>query len=164
VKINLPLGGAMNQITFGQLDDQIRRKKQSMLDDVNNVIDFKRIEKLLLKMYKGGGRPPIPPVMLFKALLLESWYGLSDVQVVQEIHDRRSFERCVGLPLNDRQIKLINQLLDGFEGKLTSSKWAAIAKCSPDSALRDINDLIERGVMKKATGGGRSTSYELVGE
>jgi len=53
----------MKQITFGQLDDQIRRKKQSMLDDVNNVISFKRVEKLLLKMYKGGGRPPIPPVM-----------------------------------------------------------------------------------------------------
>ncbi|MBF0291829.1 MAG: hypothetical protein HQK86_06685 [Nitrospinae bacterium] len=46
-----------------------------MLDDAVNVIEFTRIEKLLLKMYKGGGRPPIPPLMLFKALLLESWYG-----------------------------------------------------------------------------------------
>ena len=74
----------------------------------------------------------------------------------------RFWERCVGISLNERQIKLINRLLDGFEGKLTSTKWAAIAKCSPDSALRDINDLIERGVMKKAEAGGRSTSYELV--
>ena len=73
----------------------------------------------------------------------------------------RFWERCAGLSLNERQIKLINRLLDGFEGKLTSSKWAAIAKCSPDSALRDINDLIERGVLKKAESGGRSTSYEL---
>lgn len=71
------------------------------------------------------------------------------------------WERCSGIALNDRQVKLINQLLDGFEGKLTSSKWAAIAMCSPDSALRDINDLIGRGVLKKAEGGGRSTSYEL---
>ncbi|MDO8369952.1 MAG: Fic family protein [Candidatus Nitrotoga sp.] len=73
----------------------------------------------------------------------------------------RFWERCAGISLNERQIKLINRLLDGFEGKLTSSKWAAIAKCSPDSALRDINDLIERGVLKKAVAGGRSTSYEL---
>jgi len=76
----------------------------------------------------------------------------------------RFWERCAGISLNERQVKLINRLLDGFEGKLTSSKWATIAKCSPDSALRDINDLIERGVLKKSDGGGRSTSYELLFE
>lgn len=64
-------------------------------------------------------------------------------------------------PLNERQVKLINRLLDGFEGKLTSSKWAAIAKCSPDTALRDITDLLARGVLRKSDAGGRSTSYEL---
>jgi len=51
--------------------------------------------------------------------------------------------------------------LDGFEGKLTSSKWAKIEKCSPDTALRDINDLVERGLLRKDIGGGRSTSYSL---
>ncbi len=65
------------------------------------------------------------------------------------------------LPVNDRQVKLLNRLLDGFEGKLTSSKWAAIAKCSQDTALRDINDLVTRGVLRKTDAGGRSTSYEL---
>ncbi|PVX72238.1 Fic family protein [Paraburkholderia unamae] len=64
-------------------------------------------------------------------------------------------------PFNERQVKLLNKLLDGFEGKLTSGKWAAIAKCSSDTALRDINDLLARGVLRKAEGGGRSTSYEL---
>jgi Fic family protein len=64
-------------------------------------------------------------------------------------------------PLNERQAKMLNQLLDGFEGKLTSSKWAAIAKCSPDTALRDITDLLARGVLRKSDAGGRSTSYEL---
>jgi Fic family protein len=58
-------------------------------------------------------------------------------------------------------VKLVNRLLDGFEGKLTSSKWAAIAKCSPDTALRDITDLLGRGVLRKSNAGGRSTSYEL---
>ena len=70
-------------------------------------------------------------------------------------------QRWATTPLNDRQVKLVNRLLDGFEGKLTSSKWAAIAKCSPDTALRDITDLLARGVLRKSDAGGRSTSYEL---
>jgi Fic family protein len=65
------------------------------------------------------------------------------------------------MPLNERQAKLLNRLLDGFEGKLTSSKWASIAKCSPDTALRDISELIALGILRKSTAGGRSTSYEL---
>ena len=65
------------------------------------------------------------------------------------------------MPLNERQVKLLNKLLDGFDGKLTTSKWAAIAKCSQDTALRDISDLLTRGVLRKADAGGRSTSYEL---
>ncbi|MEE4198601.1 MAG: Fic family protein [Bacteroidales bacterium] len=63
--------------------------------------------------------------------------------------------------INERQKKLLNKILDGFEGKLTSSKWARIAKCSKDTAIRDINDLISNGILKKEDGGGRSTSYEL---
>ena len=73
----------------------------------------------------------------------------------------RFWQRLAGTPLNARQVKLLNRLLDGFEGKLTSSKWAAIAKCSPDTALRDITQLLELGVLKKLPGGGRSTGYEL---
>ncbi len=73
----------------------------------------------------------------------------------------RFWQRWASMPLNERQVKLLNTLLDGFEGKLTSSKWAAIAKCSPDTALRDINDLLTRGVLRKTDAGGRSTSYEL---
>jgi Fic family protein len=64
-------------------------------------------------------------------------------------------------PLNERQRDIINRLLDGFEGKLTSSKYALIEKCSPDTALRDIGELIERDILKKDEGGGRSTSYSL---
>ncbi|MDN5872245.1 MAG: Fic family protein [Nitrococcus sp.] len=71
------------------------------------------------------------------------------------------WQRHAGVPMNERQIKLLNRLLDGFEGKLTSSKWAAIGKCSPDTALRDINELIARGVLRKSPAGGRSTSYEI---
>ncbi|MDP3715333.1 MAG: Fic family protein, partial [Burkholderiales bacterium] len=66
-----------------------------------------------------------------------------------------------GMPMNDRQIRILNRLLDGFEGKLTSSKWAAIAKCSQDTALRDITDLVERNILMRSQASGRSTSYEL---
>lgn len=64
-------------------------------------------------------------------------------------------------PLSARQRLLINRLLDGFEGKLTSSKWAKIAKCSQDSALRDIDDLIGKAILTREPAGGRGTSYSL---
>ena len=64
-----------------------------------------------------------------------------------------------GAPFNERQIKLLNRLLDGFEGKLTNKKWSLIAKCSADTALRDITDLLERGVLSKGLSSGRSTHY-----
>ena len=74
------------------------------------------------------------------------------------------WQRWTSTPLNTRQIKLLNRLLDGFEGKLTTSKWAAIAKCSPDTALRDITELVSVGVLHKTDAGGRSTSYALAPE
>lgn len=65
-------------------------------------------------------------------------------------------------PINDRQRKVLNMLLDGFEGKLTSSKWYKINHCSQDTATRDINDLVVKGILRKSNdGGGRSTNYEL---
>ena len=66
--------------------------------------------------------------------------------------------------INERQRKIINKLFEGFEGKLTSSKWALIAKCSQDTAFRDILDLIEKGILRKESAGGRSTSYILANE
>jgi Fic family protein len=74
----------------------------------------------------------------------------------------RFWEKHAGASLNDRQRKVINRMLDGFEGKLTSSKWAKLAKCSQDTAGRDIDDLIKRGILVKDAAGGRSTSYSLV--
>ena len=70
-----------------------------------------------------------------------------------DLHDPSSF--------NERQRSLMNRLIDGFDGKLTSSKWAKITKCSQETALRDIDDLVRRGVLTKDLGGGRSTSYSL---
>ena len=73
----------------------------------------------------------------------------------------RFWEEHRETPLNDRHRLMLNKLIDGFEGKLTSSKWALIAKCSQDTALRDIEALIALGILEKEPAGGRSTSYAL---
>jgi len=73
----------------------------------------------------------------------------------------RFWEQYSSTRLNERQKILLNKLLDGFDGKLTSSKWAKIAKCSQDTASRDIQDLLEKDVLVKEPAGGRSTNYIL---
>jgi Fic family protein len=73
----------------------------------------------------------------------------------------RFWEDVSGLALNQRQRAVLNRLLDGLEGKLTTSKYAKLARCSQDTALRDILALVERGVLVRSGEGGRSTSYAL---
>ena len=73
----------------------------------------------------------------------------------------RFWEAIAGVALNHRQRLVLNRLLDGFEGKLTTSKYAKLAKCSQDTALRDILPLVERGILVRNPEGGRSTSYAL---
>lgn len=81
--------------------------------------------------------------------------------LAQVLAKARFWEQHTAYAFNPRQQRLLNQLLDGFEGKLTSSKWAAIAKCSPDTALRDIQALLDLGILVREAAGGRSTSYRL---
>lgn len=71
------------------------------------------------------------------------------------------WKRFQNVPLNDRQRLVVNRLLDGFDGKLTTSKYAKLAKCSQDTALRDVQALVENGMLIRSKGGGRSTSYDL---
>jgi Fic family protein len=80
------------------------------------------------------------------------------------IDKARQWEKLRHVPLNDRQRLVVNKLLEGFEGKLTTSKWAALTKSSTDTALRDIQQLVERGVLIRNQAGGRSTSYALAGQ
>ncbi|NOT45643.1 MAG: Fic family protein [Acidobacteria bacterium] len=88
--------------------------------------------------------------------ILGAQAGLSGV-----IEKARCWERLRDVSLNDRQRLVIGRLIDGFEGNLTTSKWAALTKCSNDTALRDIQQLVERGVLVRNQAGGRSTSYAL---
>ncbi len=86
----------------------------------------------------------------------------TDVILEKVLAKARFWEKHRDTPLNERQKLLLNKLMDNFEGKLTSSKWAKIAKCSADTALRDIQDLMAKGILQKEMAGGRSTNYELI--
>lgn len=97
----------------------------------------------------------------FLGCLLRAIEGAQD-SLETVLAKARFWEKFAKAPLNERQIKVLNRVMDGFEGKLTTSKWAKLAKCSQDTAYRDILDLIERGAMQKDPGGGRSTSYSIV--
>ena len=88
--------------------------------------------------------------------LIAAEKGLSGV-----IHKARYWDLLNTKNLNERQKLMINKLLDGFDGKLTSSKWAKFFTYSQDTALRDIQDLIDQGILEKEPGGGRSTNYRL---
>ena len=96
---------------------------------------------------------------------LECLYHAMDSteKTLSGIFDRhRFFETHRNTELNPRQQKMIANLLDGFFGKLTTSKWAKMTKSSPDTALRDIQDLVDKGILAKEPGGGRSTNYALI--
>ncbi len=87
---------------------------------------------------------------------------LSTEETIKKVLVKAEFwELHKNTELNSRQRLMLNKLFDGFDGKLKSSKWAKITKCSPDTALRDIKDLINKGILKQEKSGGRSTNYEL---
>jgi len=88
----------------------------------------------------------------------------SEEMLADVLRKARFWGRHAGASFNERQRKVLNRVLDGFQGKLTTSKWAKLAPCSPDTALRDIGDLVARGILSKAEAGGRSTSYHLSGQ
>lgn len=96
----------------------------------------------------------------FLACLDRAFDGAEAV-LANVFHKAEFWKNYAQAPLNRRQRDILNRLLDGFEGKLTSSKYAKIEKCSADTALRDISELVERGMLVKDEGGGRNTSYSL---
>lgn len=92
---------------------------------------------------------------------LKTAIAASEITLETVLAKARFWKIQSGHSLNERQRTMLNRLLDGFEGKLTSSKWASLAKCSQDTALRDLSDPLARGILKKEDAGGRSTHYQL---
>ena len=107
------------------------------------------------------GRLDVTPWLgWFLGCLLRAVQG-ADALLVGVLDKAQFWQRWAGTPMNERQTQVLNRVLDGFEGKLTNAKWAALGKCSADTALCDINDLLARGVLRRLEGGGRSTGYAL---
>lgn len=138
--------------------DQSPNRFYSMSSQI--LVERKRYYEVLKKVQHSNG--DITEWMdwflnCLKNALLETENTLKKI-----LHKAEFWKIHSNTPLNDRQRLMLNKLLDGFEGKLKSSKWAKIAKCSPDTALRDIKDLIEKGILQQEQQGGRSTNYEMV--
>jgi Fic family protein len=135
-----------NQQRFYSLSAQIQHERT----DYYNVLE--RSQK---------GDLDVTEWLLWFLACLQHAIAQADQTLSAVLAKAKFWERFASAPMNGRQIKVLNRLLDGFEGKLTTSKWAKLAKCSQDTAYRDILTLIELGALVKAEGGGRSTSYEL---
>lgn len=113
-----------------------------------------------LERTQKGALDVTPWLQWFLGCLLRAVQG-AETALAEVLHKTQFWQRWAEIPLNTRQIQVLNRVLDGFEGKLTNAKWATLGKCSADTALRDINDLLKRGVLRKLEGGGRSTGYAL---
>jgi len=116
----------------------------------------------LLESTQRGDLDITPWLQWFLACLDRSFTGAETILGVV-LNKAEFWNAHKDANLNERQKLMLNKLLDGFDGKLTSSKWAKIAKCSQDTAGRDIDALIQLGILQKDAGGGRSTSYSLAG-
>ena len=115
--------------------------------------------EILEKTQKGG--TDITGWLEWFLVCLESALTDTEKSVGNILQKAAFWDKHRVVSMNKRQIKMINLLWDGFEGKLTSSQWGKITKCSADTALRDIQDLITKGILRKTDQGGRSTGYEL---
>ena len=132
---------------FYSFSAQIQRERKDYYDQLETT--------------QKGPLDVTPWLSWFLGCLLRAVQG-ADATLAGVLDKAQFWQRWAGTPMNERQTKVLNRVLDGFEGKLTNAKWAIIGKCSADTALRDINDLLARGALRKLEGGGRSTGYELV--
>ncbi len=115
-----------------------------------------------LEATQKGQLDVTPWLSWFLGCLLRAVQG-ADSNLAGVLGKAQFWQRWADTPMNQRQTQVLNRVLDGMEGKLTNARWAAIGKCSADTALRDINDLQARGVLRRLEGGGRSTGYALIG-
>jgi Fic family protein len=122
-------------------------------------IERKQYYEILEKTQKGG--LDITDWIKWFLNCLINAFKSTDTTLNKVLFKADFWNRHSNTVMNERQKKLLNKILDGLEGKLTSSKWAKIAKCSKDTAIRDINDLLNKNILKKEEAGGRSTNYEL---
>lgn len=131
---------------FYSMSTQIRQERNAYYD--------------MLETTQKGGLDVTAWLVWFLACLDRAFDG-AEIILEAVFRKARFWENYGAANMNDRQRDMVNRLLDGFEGKLTTSKYAKIEKCSQDTAYRDILDLIDLGALEKDEAGGRSTSYSL---
>lgn len=132
---------------FYSMSAQIRRERNDYYD-------------ILERTQKGA--LDITPWMDWFLACLGRAIDATEVTLAAVLRKARFSDRYAHVQVNGRQRDVINRILDGFTGKLTTTKWAQLEKCSHDTALRDIQRLIEQGLLQQNPGGGRSTTYSLV--
>jgi Fic family protein len=132
---------------FYSMSAQIRHKRKAYYD-------------ILEKTQKGT--TDITPWLSWFLDCLKGAIDGAETVLASVMAKARFWDKVKAISLNERQRKVLNRLLEGFEGKLTTSKWAKLTKSSQDTATRDIQDLIKKGILERSTEGGRSTSYNLI--
>jgi Fic family protein len=137
--------------------DESRQRFYSMSAQIR--ADRKNYYNILEKTQKGT--LDITGWLIWYLKCLEDAVKSSEIILSKVLSKHNFWLKYSAETLNIRQILLINKLLDNFTGQLTTSKWAKIAKCSQDTALRDIQDLLNKNILRKNSSGGRSTNYEL---
>lgn len=148
---------AMTDLLLARADESPERF-YSMSSQI--MVERKRYYEVLQKVQHSKG--DITEWLIWFLNCLKNSLKETEKTLHKVVHKAEFWKHHEQTSLNERQRLVLNRLLDGFNGKLKSSKWAKIAKCSSDTALRDIKDLIEKGILRQEAQGGRSTNYELV--
>lgn len=131
---------------FYSMSTQIRKERKDYYD--------------ILEATQKAGLDITAWLLWFLGCLDRAFLGTNEI-LSNVLLKARFWENHAGVGLNDRQKLIVNRMVNGIEGKMTSSKWAKMAKCSKETAIRDIQDLIDKGILAKEPAGGRSTSYVL---
>ena len=159
-----PFDDGNGRITRALTDMLLARSENSSKRFYSVSAEIKNLQKeyyeVLERTQRGNG--DITDWLLWFLHCFEQALSASESTLSSVMYKAEFWERNRDVSFNERQRKLLNMLFDGFNGKLTSSKWAKIAKCSSDTALNDITDLIAKGILQKTNEGGRSTNYILV--
>ena len=140
---------------------QVPQRRSGVKWRITALISGGLAEREVARAEKKGTLEVTPWMQWFLGCLDRAFDG-AELTLASVLRKARFWEVHAGESFNDRQRKIVNQLLNGFEGKLTSSKWAKLAKCSQDTAYRDILDLVSRGILARDVAGGRSSSYSLI--
>jgi len=158
-----PFDDGNGRIARAITDLQLARSEQSPQRFYSMSAQIRRERKAYYEVLEvtGKGNLDITQWLEWFLACLDRAFEGAETILGSVLRKARFWETHTDESFNGRQRAMLNRLLDGFEGKLTSSKWAMIAKCSQDTASRDIDDLLQRTILVKDPAGGRSTSYSL---